>query len=61
MIHLDLNTDENKILASVLETKLSDLRMEIADTDRKDFRDLLKERKAVLLKALDALGHPTKA
>jgi hypothetical protein len=32
--------------------------MEIADTDRLDFRDRLKQRKAVLAKVLDALGAP---
>jgi len=58
MIHLDFSSEEVKILAQVLETDYSDLRMEIADTDSADFRELLKQRKAVLEKALDALGHP---
>jgi hypothetical protein len=40
----------------VLESAHSDLRMEIADTDRMDFRDMLKGRKAVLAKTLEALG-----
>jgi hypothetical protein len=58
MIHLDFSTDEVKILASVLESYLSELRMEIADTDNHDFREMLKERKAVLEKTLAMLGHP---
>lgn len=58
MIHLDFTTDEIKILANVLESYLSELRMEIADTDSRDFREMLKERKIVLEKTLDALGHP---
>lgn len=39
----------------VLESYLSDLRMEIADTDNKDFREELKTRKAALKKILDGL------
>ena len=58
MIQLDLMGEEVSILAEILESAHSDLRMEIADTDSKDFRDMLKERKAVIAKALDALGHP---
>ena len=55
MITLNLTTEERDILTFVLKSYLSDLRMEIADTDRMAFRDMLKQRKAVLLKALDAL------
>lgn len=55
MVHLDLTADETRILLEVLESYLSDLRMEIADTDRLDFREMLKERKAVLLKVQAAL------
>ncbi len=58
MIHLDLDSEETKILGDVLESYLSDLRMEIADTDSQDFRELLKQRKAVVVKALEALGRP---
>jgi hypothetical protein len=32
--------------------------MEIADTDSQDYRGILKERKAVLIKTLGALGQP---
>lgn len=55
MVTLDLDPDERRILTEVLESYLSDLRMEIADTDLMDFREMLKERKAVLLKVLDLL------
>lgn len=57
MFQLDLNPDEKKILISILETCLSDLRMEIADTDSQDYRDVLKQRKGVLSKTLTALGY----
>ena len=55
MIELDLDHEEQAILAMVLDSYLSDLRMEIAHTDRQDFREMLKERKAVLMKVLEAL------
>lgn len=59
MIQLDLSDEEVQVLKEVLETAHSDLRMQIADTDRKDFRDMLKARKAVIAKALDGLQGAT--
>ena len=55
MIELDLEDAERIILRDVLASYLSDLRMEIADTDRKDFRDMLKDRKAVIEKVLNSI------
>jgi len=55
MINLDLTKEENDILAVVLESYLSDLRMEIADTDSMDFRESLKKKKDVLNKVLETL------
>ncbi len=55
MIQLDLGDEERQILLEVLETALSDLRMEIADTDSMDFREMLKGRKEVIKKAIGAL------
>jgi hypothetical protein len=55
MLHLDLTSDEREIMTTVLESYLSDLRMEIANTDRKAFRDMLKERKQVIRKVLSAI------
>ena len=51
-----LDRDERQILRTILENELSDLRMEMADTDRKQFRDLLARRKAVVQKVVEALG-----
>ncbi len=59
MVRLELTEDQAETLREVLDHVLSDLRMEIADTDRKAFRDHLKMRKAHLLgvaEALDAAG-----
>ena len=57
MINLDLTKEENDILAMVLESYLSDLRMEIADTDSMDFRESLKKKKDVLMKVLETLQY----
>ncbi len=55
MINLDLTKEESDILATILESYLSDLRMEIADTDSMNFRESLKKRKDVLKKVLETL------
>ncbi|MHC4321927.1 MAG: hypothetical protein ACYST3_06595 [Planctomycetota bacterium] len=57
MINLELTKEEKDILAMILESYLSDLRMEIADTDSMDFRESLKKRKDVLKKVLETLQH----
>ncbi len=56
---LDLTTHEQEILRELLEQHLSDLRMEIADTERLEFRDMLKERKEVIRKILDVIPATT--
>ncbi|MEZ4599861.1 MAG: hypothetical protein R2940_08735 [Syntrophotaleaceae bacterium] len=56
MYQLELNPMEKEILVSILEVELSDLRMEISNTDSQDYRDVLKERKQVIIKTLMALG-----
>jgi hypothetical protein len=55
VISLELSNEETEILADVLANHLSDLRMEIADTDNMDFREQLKQRKAVIEKAIAGL------
>lgn len=55
MIHVHLTQEEYETLVHILEDYLSDLRMEIADTDRKDFRDMLKHRKAIMMTVLESL------
>lgn len=57
MIQLDLDNEERQILTEALEGTLGELGMEIASTDRKEFRDILKKRQAVLRKALQAVGQ----
>lgn len=56
MIDVELTPEERGHLAEALESYLSDLRMEIADTDSYDFRQGLKRRKETLQKVLGALA-----
>ena len=53
---LELTTAERALLREVLETQLSDLRMEISDTDLKSYRDKLKEKEGVIKGLLQRLG-----
>jgi len=55
LIHLHLDDQEKEILDETLKSCLSDLSYEIADTDKKDFREQLKTRRAVLEKIKSAL------
>ena len=52
---LDLNAQETRILAEVLTDYVSDLRMEIANTDSLEVRDELKEKEAFLKSVLSRL------
>ena len=55
MVTITLDAADAITLADALKSYLSDLGMEIADTDNKDFRDGLKARKAALRRVLDLL------
>jgi uncharacterized protein YlxP (DUF503 family) len=55
MTRIEISEEDGVVLRRILESTLSDLRMEIADTDRQDFRDGLKADKAVLQRVLDQL------
>ena len=55
---IELTPEQADVLAQVLNDYLSDLRMEIADTDLMDFRDKLKHKKAVLNQVLEMI-HPS--
>jgi hypothetical protein len=56
VIQVELSHEEQLLLRELLEVQHSELRMEIAGTDRLEYRDLLRERKAVLIKVLDVLA-----
>jgi hypothetical protein len=55
MVKIELTSEEAEVLVEVLTTCISNLRMEIADTDRKDFREEIKERKELLKKVVESL------
>jgi hypothetical protein len=55
MMQLTLTAAETVMLAEILESYRSDLRMEIADTDAMDFREQLKQRETFLDKVLSQL------
>ncbi len=55
MAQLSLTDQEGETLTKALETYLSDLRMEIADTDAHDFREGLKQEASVITRLLERL------
>lgn len=55
MLQLDLTEDDRQILADLLEEDIGALRMEIADTDRVDYRERLQHHEQVLKKRVAAL------
>ena len=59
MIHLDLNPEERQILIEVLENYISDLTMEISDTDRLEFREMLKAKRRTVIKVIESLKNVT--
>ena len=54
-IELELTPEEIKTFKDVLENYISDLSMEIADTDKMDFRESLKARKNLIVKIIQKL------
>ncbi|MEK6803438.1 MAG: hypothetical protein AABZ34_12340 [Nitrospirota bacterium] len=57
MLNLSLETKEQEILAWALKSAVSDLGAEIVDTENMEFRQDLKERKAVLQTILRRLDR----
>lgn len=50
MTDLKLNNTESKVLDEILTRSLNQLHDEISHTDSMEYRDILKQRKEVLLK-----------
>jgi hypothetical protein len=55
MLSIELTTAERDVLREMVSGMLSELRMEIADTDRLEYREMLRARKTVLQRVLDAI------
>jgi len=49
MVSLEMNNEEVKLLLNVLERYHSHLEVEVKRTDRREFREALKEREAKLV------------
>ena len=56
MAQVNLSAEESDMLRQVLGTYLSDLRMEIADTEQMDFRENLKRQETFLKRLLEQLA-----
>ena len=54
-IELNLSEDEQNIIENILENNISDLSMEITNTDKMDYREKLKIKRNVLQKLLKSL------
>lgn len=53
---LELTEAEVATLRTLLEEAVSDLGMEIAGTDQKEFRESLKDKKQLLLRILERVS-----
>jgi hypothetical protein len=58
MVRLELDRVQADMLREMLESYLGDLRMEISQTDRLDFREDLKKREALLKDLIARLEQP---
>ena len=50
MVQFKITEEERELLIEILENDISDLRMEIADTDRREYREMLKNREVLMKK-----------
>jgi hypothetical protein len=55
MAQIELTENEAETLKEILRSYLSDLRAEIADTDRMKMRNALKEKEVFINKLLETL------
>lgn len=60
MSALELSSAESDIVLEILKSYLADLRMEIAGTDSKEWRDEMKQREASIGRIIERLA-PTAA
>jgi hypothetical protein len=57
-MEIHLSPEESDALRSALRSYMSDLRMEIVDTDNPEFRRVLRGERSVLESVLARLGEP---
>ena len=56
MKRLELSDDQAAVLRDVLEVCVSDMGMEIADTDNMDYRERLKRKREIVASVIQRLG-----
>lgn len=59
MLQLDLTLDEARVLQDALQCFLSDLRVEVRNTDNREYKEALKQNEAHLKKVLNHLSTHT--
>lgn len=57
MLKIELSPIEVTILTQILENSLSDLRSEIVGTDNITYKEMLRQRKTILLRLLALLNE----
>jgi hypothetical protein len=57
-ITIKLSESDKEVLTEALDSYLSDLGMEITDTDSMDYREKLKTKRTVIQKILKELRQP---
>jgi hypothetical protein len=55
MLHIDLTLEERDLLEEMLDSCLTDLRGEISDTARHNYKEMLKQREMLLRKIIAAV------
>ena len=55
MVKIEFSSEEAEDLRAILENYLSDLRMEIVDTDSTDYREMLKKRRDFIARLVGQL------
>jgi hypothetical protein len=61
MVQLQLNDVEARHLRAALERDLLELQREIAHTEHREFREILKERQRALIDVSERLTHEASA
>jgi hypothetical protein len=60
MVRIEFTPEEAENLREILDNYLSDLRMEIVDTDSHDYREMLKKRKDFVARTIGQLVEQLK-
>jgi hypothetical protein len=60
MVRIEFTPEEAESLREILDNYLSDLRMEIVDTDSHDYREMLKKRRDFVGKTIAQLVEQLK-